>query len=72
MFTRRIEPGDWLDGCYEELARRSVDAGVSIQTTREAAVLCDQLQRALGNRSAEVIPFPVAVRAVMPEDRARG
>lgn len=57
---RHIPYGDWLQHCYDEPARLSLDAGVSVQETRDAAVLHARLTRAIADASsAEVIPFPV-------------
>jgi hypothetical protein len=64
-FTRRLTLEEWLEDRYCWLGDASVQAGVSLHEMRDAAVLRDKLERALGNRTAEVIDFPgVAVRAV--------
>jgi hypothetical protein len=50
---------DWLSARYDELAQRSIRAGVTIQETRDAAVLHARLQRAIADDAgADVIPFP--------------
>lgn len=54
-----IPYGDWLQQCYDELARRSLNAGITLAQTREAAVIHARLHRAIGDASmADVIPFP--------------
>jgi hypothetical protein len=67
--TRRIEFDDWLDERWEDIARLSILGGVSVQDTRDAAVLVDALKGGLAGhvttRTDNVIPLPgPAVRAV--------
>ena len=63
MFTNRLSQIEWLDRCYDEIAKRSVDGGVSIQDTRDGAVLVDTLMKAIGERPANVVDF-ATVRAL--------
>ena len=59
IFISKIGPGTWLQAKYDELAKMSVDAGVSVQETRDAAVLNARLRRAIDDaRMVDVIPFP--------------
>ena len=63
--TRRLSPEEWLEDRYCWLGDASIRSGVPLQDMREAAVLRDKIERALGNRTGEVIQFPdVAVRAI--------
>ena len=47
-FTRNISEADWRDRCYDEIAQRSLAAGVSVQDARDGAVLIDGIIRTLG------------------------
>lgn len=59
LFITKIGPGTWLQAKYDELARLSVDAGISVQETRNAAVLTARIRRSIDDaRNADVIPFP--------------
>ena len=60
---RHIPYGDWLQQCYDELARRSLNAGITLAQTREAAVIHARLHRSIGDAGmADVIPFPGVMR----------
>ena len=60
---RHISYGDWLQQCYDELARLPLNAGITLAQTREAAVVHARLQRSIGDASmADVIPFPGVMR----------
>ena len=60
---RHIPYGDWLQQRYDEIARLSLNAGITLAQTREAAVIHARLQRAVGDASmADVIPFPGVMR----------
>jgi len=63
MLTRNLSEQEWLDSCYDEIAKRSVDGGISIQDTRDGAVLVDTLMKAIGERPANVVDF-ATVRAL--------
>lgn len=60
LFPKHVPPGDWLQHCYDELARLSLNAGISLSEVREGAALASQIKDTIaGQPSAEVIPFPV-------------
>lgn len=59
MFTSRLSIDEWLSDRYDELGDMSVRAGIPIQEIRDAAVVRDKIERALGTKSADVIEFPI-------------
>lgn len=60
LFPKHVPPGDWLQNCYDELERRSLESGVTLEEAREGAALASRLKDAIAHpASAEVIPFPV-------------
>ena len=46
-FVRQMSEDEWLRRCWDEVARLSIDGGVTTQETRDAAVLVDRLKFAL-------------------------
>lgn len=59
LFVSQMGPGAWLQAKYDELAVISVRAGITVQETRDAAVLTARLRRAIDDaHMADVIPFP--------------
>ncbi len=60
LFPKHVPPGDWLQNCYDELARLSLNAGISLSEAREGVEFANRIKdRIAGPNSAEVIPFPV-------------
>lgn len=58
--SRHIPYGDWLQQCYDELARRSLNAGITLAEACEGVAFANRVKSAIENpNSAEVIPFPV-------------
>ncbi len=57
---RHIPYGDWIQHCYDDLARRSLESGVTLEEAREGVEFANRIKdRIAGPNSAEVIPFPV-------------
>lgn len=48
----------WISDRWDEIARLSHDSGVTVQETQEASELHLKLGDALGQREAQIIPFP--------------
>ncbi len=63
MMVRHISHDDWLNRCWEEIAQRSVEAGISVQDARDQAVLVDRIMLELGYRHSENVIDLAAVRA---------
>lgn len=63
MLVRRLSHEDWLNRCWEEIALRSVEAGISVQEARDQAVLVDKIMLELGYRQAANVIDLAAVRA---------
>lgn len=55
---RHIPFEAWQDDCYNQIARLSFAAGLTLQDVRSDAVLVERLKANITFDSADVIPFP--------------
>lgn len=64
MLTRQLSREEWLNRCWNEIAERSVEAGISVQDARDGAVIVRKLVDSIGGPDMTNVVSIADARAV--------